>query len=492
MTLKLAKRIKDVDYSKAAHEYYQAYATETLEDRAISDGVDGMKPVIRRTLWAAYQMGARSTKPHIKTARVVGEVLGKYHPHGDAACHEAIVNYTERRTPFPLFDGSGTWGSFSNPAYASMRYTSTRIHALAETVLFDPHYLAVTDLVPNYDGNEQEPVRLPALVPMLLLNAKLGIAPGVSVDSPEFEFMSVLEAIKLRTAQKEPLTAEQLAKTLRFTSRYGGVVNKEGNSTKEVRAIMKTGAGRVVYSSRLLKTFKDGKNVVMRYTRFAPLPELDKLLPKLLALKGVKTAYDASTTADVYGSLDVVLESHHDAEGAIAKSVDKALSANATFRTYVADRSLGQDEVNTQLRCVGIVTIFEEWYQFRLNLEKRASAYWANEVDKRVAKIDLCLLACSQLDFLVSVIKNRKHTVADMEAIISKKLKVSIDDAKFLLSRTLLQLRALNADELVAEKKKELAHKEELAKWSKAPSLRVKSNVESLTTMWAKYTKVSK
>ena len=474
--------IKDKDFVQEAHNFYQAYGTAVVEDRAVADGLDGCKPVVRRSLWAAYNI-ARSTNPHIKTARLVGEVIGRYHPHGDASVNDTIAKYMGGRSAFPLFDPSGGWGSFSNPAYSAMRYNATRLHPLAEEVLFDPHYLAVTDMVSNYDGTTQEPVVLPALVPTILLNNKMGMSPGVISLGPEFEFSSIVDAIVLRVAQKDALTAEQLEKTLKFTSRYEGSVERKFNTRANSIQVMKTGVGRIRFESTLTTSVVKGKTTILNFTKFAPIPELETLLPKLLNIEGVQDAYDNSSRSDVHGTLTVVLKPNLDQDSKAAIRVKTALSATRNYATYVTERTLGDDEVLTQLRKKSIVSIFEYWYQWRIELEKRAALHWQQECDKRIAKIDLQILACSKLDFLVAAIKS-KRAVPELEQYISKGLKITIVEAQYLLSRTLLQLRALNLIELKAEKQKELDLKKKLSAWYKKPTARIQDVAQSLDKKW--------
>jgi DNA gyrase/topoisomerase IV subunit A len=157
------------DLAKLIDRAMKRYGETTLEDRSIPDGYDGLKPVHRRVLWSAFKMGLKPTGDVVKSARIVGDVIGKFHPHGDLACYGALVSMVN--FPVPLFDGTGcNFGSLVDME-ASMRYTNTRLTAFSEAIYFNPEYIRVTKLIPNYDYKDEEPILLPALLPMILVNA---------------------------------------------------------------------------------------------------------------------------------------------------------------------------------------------------------------------------------------------------------------------------------------------------------------------------------
>ncbi|MEO0308279.1 MAG: DNA gyrase subunit A [Gloeomargarita sp. GMQP_bins_120] len=175
---------------------YLAYALSVLVGRALPDGRDGLKPVQRRILYALWQMGLTAQRPHRKSARIVGEVLGKYHPHGDQAVYGALVRLAQDfHCRYPLIDGQGNFGSLDNDPAAAMRYTEARLSAFAEQVLFRDLHPATVDFRENFDGSETEPQVLPAQLPLLLLNGCSGIAVGMATQIPPHHAGEVIEAL---------------------------------------------------------------------------------------------------------------------------------------------------------------------------------------------------------------------------------------------------------------------------------------------------------
>ena len=181
--------IGEIDLLDFAREHYSRYGRSVLEDRAFPDFRDGMNPVNRRTLWSAYSLGIRSNSKFVKSARIVGDVLGRYHPHSDQAAYGAMVKMTNvngvvSNIPIGLFEGEGNWGSLSNSAAAAMRYTEARLSKFSDEVLFNKFYMPVVRMIPNFDSSTVEPLILPALLPLVLLNGRSGIAPVATTNIP--------------------------------------------------------------------------------------------------------------------------------------------------------------------------------------------------------------------------------------------------------------------------------------------------------------------
>ena len=174
---------------------YLAYSMSVIVGRALPDVRDGLKPVHRRILYAMHDMGIRHTSPHRKSARIVGEVLGKYHPHGDSACYEAMVLMAQDFSyRYPLIDGQGNWGSNASPKeFAAMRYTEARMQKMSEDMLADIDKETV-DFQDNYDGKDREPTVLPARFPNMLVNGAGGIAVGMATNIPPHNLGEVVDA----------------------------------------------------------------------------------------------------------------------------------------------------------------------------------------------------------------------------------------------------------------------------------------------------------
>ena len=187
--------VRPVDIGEQMRSAYLDYAMSVITARALPDVCDGLKPVQRRILYAMHQMGLRSDRPHRKSARVVGEVLGKYHPHGDAAVYHAMVRMAQDfSTRYPLVDGQGNFGSIDGDSPAAMRYTEVRLTEPAETLLRDIGKDTV-DFGPNFDGSLKEPLVLPACLPNLLVNGGSGIAVGMATSIPPHNLGEICDAL---------------------------------------------------------------------------------------------------------------------------------------------------------------------------------------------------------------------------------------------------------------------------------------------------------
>ena len=182
-----------------AERAYLEYAMSVVKGRALPDVADGQKPVQRRILYAMKDMGLSPNAKPVKSARVVGEILGKYHPHGDASAYDAMVRMAQDFTlRYPLIDGVGNFGSRDGDGAAAMRYTEARLTPLAELLLSEID-MGTVDFVPNYDGAFEEPTVLPARLPMVLLNGASGIAVGMATEIPSHNLAEVTAAATLRS-----------------------------------------------------------------------------------------------------------------------------------------------------------------------------------------------------------------------------------------------------------------------------------------------------
>lgn len=190
-------RITNVDLSKKMKSSFLDYAMSVIVARALPDVRDGMKPVNRRILYGMDQLGVTPEKPYKKSARIVGDVMGKYHPHGDSSIYEAMVRMAQEFSyRYMLVDGHGNFGSVDGDGAAAMRYTEARLSKISMEMLRDLNKDTV-DFVPNYDGTEREPIVLPARIPNLLLNGATGIAVGMATNIPPHNLAEVISAIHI-------------------------------------------------------------------------------------------------------------------------------------------------------------------------------------------------------------------------------------------------------------------------------------------------------
>ena len=260
--------------------YFQ-YAVETITDRALPRVEDGLKPVQRRILYAMHDMGLRHDRPHRKSARVVGEVLGKYHPHGDQSVYMAMVRMAQDfAMRQPLIDGQGNFGSIDGDSPAAMRYTEARLDEIAEFILQDIDQDTV-DFVDNFDGSLQEPVILPAALPNLLVNGAMGIAVGMATNIPPHNLGEVCDAVAhvaSRWSKRDKITVDELMEIIPGPDfPTGGVVYRyredpTGDGKLDtIRAAYETGRGRIVTQARVdMEDIGGGKfNIVVTELPYA-------------------------------------------------------------------------------------------------------------------------------------------------------------------------------------------------------------------------------
>jgi DNA gyrase/topoisomerase IV subunit A len=434
---------------------YKEYGLATLEDRAIPEERDGCITVYRRVLYSAYKMGVNHKAKHVKSARIVGDVIGRFHPHGDKSAYDSMISLTNRWTQAPMFDGQGNWGSLTDHSVAAYRYTETRLSKFADMVMFNPFYMPVVEYVPTFDGSSVEPLILPALLPVLAINGQFGIAAGATANLPSFEYLSVIKVLKA-VYEGEELDAKLLYKTLKFRTVFGGHERKiEDKEVKQLRMdVFRTVKGKVsMYSD----TKYDGKHTIT-VTRFA-INEMEKILEKLNGdgfRSFIAQARDDSSKKDKYGVLTIVLKktlTTKDFEKAV-KKIDNELSISKTFnqnrtRRYIDEVGRPQAKVVTR----SMTEFFLDWIKWRTELEKKACTYWIGEADKEIRRLDLLAQAVDLIDFIISLVKNDKLDEQGVYDAYAKKAKCTSDEAKYVMGRPIISLRKLEKKKLAEERK---------------------------------------
>lgn len=438
-------KVKEVALNiKADAEYYK-YGVEVIENRAIFGGIDGLIPVTRRALWAAHELHLHHRAVRIKSARIVGDVIGKYHPHGDVAAYDAIVTATWNNQP--LFDGEGNWGTMTEPA-AAMRYTNTRLSKYSDLVFFDPFYLPAIQYVPNYDGSLKEPLMLPSLLPNALLNGNFGIAPGVNTRSPSFTLESLVTVIQKSIKSGKCEAADCLG--LVFTTRYRGKARQGQSRRAELKSLFKTGKGKVVFDS--VFTQVDGG---LRVNRFAPIGDIEKLLKKVEGVNGVQSAVDDSEKTDPVKSAYLIKFRRGLKDAALEKTIKRVktfFSSTQNINIKVTDRYVDDAGLHkAKLRSSTVPEMIFDWIKYRMALERKACAYWIADLDKRIAYLELMRLAIKYIDFIVKCLKDKKLSSQQLDETVAKGLSITVPEAKSILDRPIRSLRALEDSDLRAK-----------------------------------------
>lgn len=465
-----------------ARQLYKEYGEATLEDRALPDERDGCITVYRRVLYSAFKMGLNHKAKHVKSARVVGDTLGRFHPHGDKSVYDSMISLTNRWVQAPMFDGQGNWGSLTDHSVAAYRYTETRLSKFADVVMFNPFYMPVVDYVPTFDGSDREPLILPALLPTLMINGQFGIAVAATANLPSFEYGTVLKVLKAIYEGQE-VDAKFLYSTLKFRTVFGGYERKlEDKEEKQARmAVFKTVKGKVTLWSNVKF---DGKYTIT-VSRFA-INRMEKALEKMLALPFVAQARDDSTKTDKYGVLTIVLKktlTTKEFEKAV-KKIDVELNTSETFNQNRTERYI-DDVGRPQARVVtkDLTTYLTDWVKWRTELERKACTYWMGECDKEIRRLDLLAQAVDLIDFIISLVKNEKLDEAGVYEAYAKKAKCTVDEAKYVMGRPIISLRRLEKKKLADERKVVVDRKDGLEKRRKKPGPHMAKQLEEFVKL---------
>lgn len=467
----------EVPLNKFAIRKYKNYGVSVLEDRAIPDYRDGMNPVNRRILWSCHELGIRSTSKFVKSARVVGDALGRFHPHSDSALYGAMVGMTNvgksvNNIQCGLLEGEGNWGSFSNRSYAAHRYTEARLSKFSDEILFNKFYLPVVEMGPNFDSSGREPVLLPALLPLVFLNGRFGIAPGATTNIPSFTFKSVLKTLKA-IYDGEEITAKLLYKGLQVCTLFGGVERRE-TSPKPERlerlAMFKTLRGKVrLYGNPAY----DEKNKTIIANRFGNAnANVEKLIGNIGAYTGVMSVLDDSSKGEKYGTIKVNLKRNLTTKdySKLLKRVDEELSSSENYVLNFTERYLDEEgQGQARMKPQSITTAFINWVKWRTELEVKACAYWIAETLKQIRKLELLMIAVDNRKIIIESL-DKSINQDELEKWLSVRLKITQLEAAFIYDLKVRQLRALERVALEAQMKEVMTRKKTLEQRKAKPA----------------------
>lgn len=454
------------ELTEIASQMYKRYGVSVLEDRAIPDFRDGLNPVNRRSLWSAYRLGLWHNVKPVKSARLVGDIIGKYHPHGDTACYSAVVGMTNTNSAFPLFKGEGNWGSLTAPKAAASRYTELRLSEFAQKVVLNKFYMPIIELCPNYDSTDKEPVLLPALLPIALLNGRFGIAPGATTNIPACTFLSLKKVLEHIYSGNE-LTAKYLFDTLRFTTTYGGIERPLRTELPLRKTLFTSKKGATTIIPKVVLT-----NNGCYVTQFASDQPISRSIQKLLALTGVMDAADASDTADRYGKIEVTFKRELRAAPAnqtMAQAITKLLSSKESYVLNFTERFV--DETGQGAATVSpksLLQFFTDWVQWRKELEVKACRYWVGKAQEEIDHLQLMVLA---VDNRAVILKSLEKTCsqAELEEWLAKQLGITVKQAAIIYQLRVVQLRKLEKAALATKIKEVQSHKASLIRRGKNP-----------------------
>ncbi len=458
------------DYAERA---YLEYAVSVVKGRALPEVCDGQKPVQRRILFSMLRMGLTHGNKHVKSARVVGDVLGKYHPHGDSSAYEAMVRLAQDfAMRYPLVDGQGNFGSRDGDNAAAMRYTEARLTPIADLLLSELDKGTV-DFIPNYDGAFQEPAMLPARLPMVLLNGASGIAVGMATEIPSHNLKEVAKAAVM-LAKNPNLKDDKLMSYISGPDFPGG--GQIISSAADIRDAYSSGRGSLKMRARwTIEQLARGQwqVVVSEFPHGVSaqkvLEEIDELTnPKVKANKKSLTPEQTQNKQLILSVLDAVADESDKSQKIrlVFQPKTSKLNPDDMMAVLLTHTSL-QNSVSVNLTMIGLdgrpqqkslAQVLREWVEFRLRTVTRRCDFRLGQVNDRLHILDGRMVVYLNVDAVIKLIRNSDNPKEDL----MKKFDLSERQAEDILEIRLRQLARLEGIKIEKEIKELKSEAKEL------------------------------
>ncbi|MFN3947199.1 MAG: DNA topoisomerase (ATP-hydrolyzing) subunit A [Aquificaceae bacterium] len=434
-----------VPIEEEVKQSYIDYAMSVIVGRAIPDVRDGLKPVQRRILYAMHHMGLYPEKPFVKSARIVGSVLGYYHPHGDQAVYEALVRMAQDfNMNYPLIMGQGNFGSVDGDPPAAMRYTEAKLSKYAIKLLEDIDKDTV-DFVPNFDGSTLEPSVLPAKFPNLLCNGASGIAVGLATSIPPHNLKEVCQAL-VELAKDPGLSTKEIMKYIKGPDfPTGGIVE----NYEELIDFYEKGRGQVKIRAKAhVEKLSGGREqiVITELPYQVNKAELIKRMAELAREGKLKEISDIRDESDKEG-IRIVVELKRDAEG--SKVLEKLYKYTALRKNFPINFVV---LIRGEPKLVGIKTLLQEFIAHRLEVILRRSKFFLSKAKERLHIVEGLLIALKNLDKVIEDVRNSPDVQSARERLINN-YKLTHVQANAVLDMKLQRLTSLERNKLEQEEK---------------------------------------
>ncbi|PIR94984.1 DNA gyrase subunit A, partial [Candidatus Falkowbacteria bacterium CG10_big_fil_rev_8_21_14_0_10_37_6] len=382
---------------------YLDYAMSVIVARALPDVRDGLKPVHRRILYAMWLLGLKPTAKFRKSATVVGEVLGKYHPHGDSAVYESMVRMAQDFSMrYRLVNGQGNFGSMDGDGAAAMRYTEAKLTAISEELLLDLEKDTV-DFVPNYDGSQKEPTVLPAKLPNLLLNGALGIAVGMATNIPPHNLGELAQSI-IHLVDNPDATVDDLMKYVKGPDfPTGGIIY----DNSEIKKVYATGRGGIVIRAKtdIIENANGQSSIIVTEIPFqVNKAELVTKIADLVKDKKIEGIKDLRDESDKDG-VRIVVELKKDSyPKKILNSLFKHTSLQTSFHVNLIALVDG-----IQPKLLNLKMVLEEHIKHRTEVIRRRTQFELNKAKARAHILEGLMIALKNIDAVIKIIKSSKN-----------------------------------------------------------------------------------
>ena len=441
-------QIHEVDLKKTMEESYIDYAMSVIASRALPDVRDGLKPVQRRVLYSMIELNNGPDKPHRKCARIVGDTMGKYHPHGDSSIYGALVNMAQEwSTRYPLVDGHGNFGSVDGDGAAAMRYTEARLSKISMEMLADINKDTV-DFVPNFDETEKEPTVLPARFPNLLVNGTTGIAVGMATNIPPHNLKEVIGAvvkiIDNRVEEQRDTSLEEVMEIIKGPDFPTGAMIL---GTRGIEEAYRTGRGKIrVRAVTDIETQPNGKSKIV-VTELPYLVNKARLIEKMAELvrdkkiDGITAITDESSREGMRISIDLRRDAN---ANVILNQLFKHTQLQDTYGVIMLAL------VNNKPKVLNLLQMLQYYLKHQEDVVTRRTRYDLNKAEERAHILQGLLIALDNIDEVIQIIRGSKNTQEAKEGLIQR-FKLSDAQAQAIVDMRLRTLTGLEREKLETE-----------------------------------------
>lgn len=436
-----ARDVVDSEISSEMRKAYIDYAMSVIVSRALPSAEDGLKPVHRRILWAMHLMGLQHNKQTKKSARIVGDTMGKYHPHGDSAIYDSMVRMAQNFSlRYPLVVGQGNFGSIDGDRAAAMRYTEAKMQKIASELMQDIDKKTV-NMIGNFDNSMEEPGVLPGKIPNLLLNGASGIAVGMTTNIPPHNLNDTCDAI-LQYIDDPEVSVKELAKTIKAPDFPTG-----GSVTGEFDKIYEEGRGRLTLRGKTSVEEKKKTRIVISEIPY--MVNKSQLVEQIAFLVKDKKLPDVSDIRDESskGKIRVVIE--------LRKGAEPNFTTNRLFKYTRLQTNFDVITlalVNNQPKEMNLKQLVEVYVNHRRKIVRKRTEFDLDKAEKRLHIVDGLLIAQKNIDEMIKLIKKTKST-ADASQELQKKFELSVKQAQAILEMRLQNLTSLEFEKLEKEQK---------------------------------------
>ena len=441
-------KIHDVDLKETMEKSYIDYAMSVIAARALPDVRDGLKPVQRRVLYSMIELNNGPDKPHRKCARIVGDTMGKYHPHGDGSIYGALVNMAQEwSTRYPLVDGHGNFGSVDGDGAAAMRYTEARLSKISMEMLADINKDTV-DFKPNFDETEKEPVILPSRFPNILVNGSNGIAVGMATNIPPHNLREVIQAvdkiIENRVNEGRETTLEEIMSIIKGPDFPTGA---QILGTRGIEEAYRTGRGKIrVRAVTEIETMPNGKSRIL-VSELPYMVNKARLIEKMADLVRDKKidGITAITDESSREGMRINIELRRDVNATVVlNQLYKHTQLQDTFGVIMLAL------VNNEPKVMSLLDILHHYIRHQEDVVTRRTRYELNKAQERAHILEGLLIALDNIDEVIKIIRGSANTPAAKEGLMSR-FGLTDAQAQAIVDMRLRTLTGLEREKLEAE-----------------------------------------